>query len=519
MVAAGGAALFAGRDEADAATPSVAARSTIGKPVRGGTFTVGMLTAGTDETINPAKAVNVSDLVRITQLYDQLFTVGPNLGVVPTLALSAEPNKDASVYTIKLRDGVKWHDGTPFSADDVVWTMHWWNNPNSNAYGVVAPLIDFNKVRKINRLTVEVPLKMPAGEFVSVLTNNQQVILKAGTTEAQLNSHPIGTGPFKFQSFTPGQQSVFVANPHYWQEGKPYVAKLVMNTSFADEKSRQEALLSGAINISPFLPPLVFKSLQTSSGVKVLRALSNIGYSIIMRVDKGPFADVRVRQAMKHIIDRPAMIEASLGGYGVPGNDLLAPYTEYFLNLRPFAHDPERARSLLKAAGQEGMSFAFPTANFAPAAVPSATIFAEQAAKAGVKVNVQVVSPSTYYTSSGGFLTRPIGVDTGSPQQSLTVVYLETVARGAPFNESWWGHQPGGAASWKLIGEAIAATDPARAKQLWAEVQHQIYSGGGYINWVNTDDLAAVASNVHGLQATLAGYMNYARFLDGWIVN
>src|SRR5207248_2596383 len=103
-----------------------------GKPVRGGTLRVGMITAGPAETINPAKTVNLSDLLRIAQLYDNLFTVGPDVKtLVPVLALSAEPNGNATVWTLKLRPNVKWHDGKPFTADDVVYTLRSWANPNS----------------------------------------------------------------------------------------------------------------------------------------------------------------------------------------------------------------------------------------------------------------------------------------------------------------------------------------------------------------------------------------------------
>src|SRR6185369_13017915 len=101
-----------------------------------GTFTVGMITAGNSETINPAKAVNVSDLLRIAQLYDLLFCVGEDVEtLVPKLALSAESNKTATVWQIHLRDGVVWHNGKPFTADDVVWTMKGWADPASNAHG------------------------------------------------------------------------------------------------------------------------------------------------------------------------------------------------------------------------------------------------------------------------------------------------------------------------------------------------------------------------------------------------
>jgi peptide/nickel transport system substrate-binding protein len=488
--------------------------------VRGGTFRVGMITAGSAETINPAHAVNNVDLLRIAQLYDNLFTVGPDVKtLVPALALSAEPNKNATVWTLKLRPNVKWHDGKPFGADDVVYTLRSWANPNSNAHGQVANLVKFNAVRKIDRLTVEVPLLIPAGQFPSVLTFNQQCVIQNGTSQAQINSRPVGTGPFKFVSFNPGQQSVFARNPDYWQEGKPYVDKVIVNSSFADENSRKNALLSGAIDIAPILPPLVAKSLESSSQATLLRSPSVVQYWFLMRVDQGPFADNRVRQAMKLIADRPALVNGALAGYGTVANDLLGVDTQYYASdLTQRKQDIEQAKSLLKQAGKENFSFTLPTCNALPGFNPSATLFAQQAGQAGVKVNVQIVSANTYYTPSGGFLKRPIGLDYGAPFQSLTEVYRTFLTPDAPFNETWWGHQrPGGQAAWNLINEAISAVDPAKAEQLWHEVQVQQYNDGGILGWTNSDDLAAVGKNVRGISVGREGYMNYYRLLGGWL--
>jgi ABC-type transport system substrate-binding protein len=134
-----------------------------------------------------------------------------------------------------------------------------------------------------------------------------------------------------------------------------------------------------------------------------------------------------------------------------------------------------------------------------------------------VKVKVQVVSPSTYYTPAGGFLKRPIGLDIGAPFQSLTEVYRTFFTPGAPFNETWWGHQKGGRAAWRLLDQAISATDPAKAKQLWGEVQQQQYDSGGVLGWSNGDDLVAVRPNVRGVKTSLAGYMDYFRLQNAWL--
>jgi ABC-type transport system substrate-binding protein len=134
-----------------------------------------------------------------------------------------------------------------------------------------------------------------------------------------------------------------------------------------------------------------------------------------------------------------------------------------------------------------------------------------------VKVTVNQVPPSTYYTSTAGFLTRPICIDNGTTYTSLTTLYQTWYTKYAPFNETWWGHQAGGAAAENLIDQAIAATDPSKAQALWHEVQTQQYKQGGTLAFCNTDYLDATASNIHGLVTTPVRNLNGYRLQDAWI--
>ena len=147
----------------------------------------------------------------------------------PALALSAEPNKDANVWTIRLRSGVTWHDGRPFTADDVVYTFHGWANPANFAHAATGNLIDFSGLRKSDSLTVEVPLVASVADFPAFLTTYNNFIIQDGTTAHDFKTGPQGTGPFSFVSFTPGQSSVFKRNPNYWESGKPYVDQVVVD--------------------------------------------------------------------------------------------------------------------------------------------------------------------------------------------------------------------------------------------------------------------------------------------------
>ena len=134
-----------------------------------------------------------------------------------------------------------------------------------------------------------------------------------------------------------------------------------------------------------------------------------------------------------------------------------------------------------------------------------------------MKIAVQEISPTTYYTASTGFPTRPFCIDAGAPFQSLTSVYDAWYTSTSPYNETHWGQQPGGGADLKVISEAFAATEPAKAAELWNEVQMQQYDQGGVLAFATADYVDAVANNVRGLETTPVYFLNNYRLLDGWI--
>jgi len=167
------------------------------KPVYGGTLTAAFLSGGQAETISPALAYAPSDIARVQNLHDSLFRIGPNgYGDEPALAVAAESNADATVWTLHLLDGVTWHDGKPFTADDVVYTIKSWLGKHSFLEPIAAIIFDSNGVRKRDRLTVEVKLTRGVAEFRTITALYNAYVIQDGS---RLNS-PVGTGPFVYKS-------------------------------------------------------------------------------------------------------------------------------------------------------------------------------------------------------------------------------------------------------------------------------------------------------------------------------
>lgn len=490
-----------------------------GTPVTGGTFTLGVITGGSSETINPGLAGNYPDIARVFQLYDPLFEIGPDLQMVPRLATAAEPNKTATLWTLQLRPGVTWHDGKSFTAADVVYTIRGWQSPTNLGGAILTGLIDWSGVRQRGPLTVEVPLTVPVAEFPTLLGIYNNMMVQDGATTTELNTAPVGTGPFRFVSFQPGQNSVFDANHDYWEHPKPYVDRVVVDSSFTDETARLNALLSGAINVLPIIPPIEAREQMSSTSVRVLRAQSSGVIDFVMRVDAPPFDDVRVRTAVKLLANRQALIDGAISGFGQIGNDLLGKGAPYYNGSLHRPYDPEQAKFLLKAAGQENLSFTLPIAPAGPGFIESATLLAAQAQAVGVTIDIKQIPAANYFSYTAGYLKRPIQASTAFPPPSLTAAFRGYTSQGAPYNETSWGSQPGAASADKLLAAAIAALDPAKAKELWAEVELQQFDEGGYLIWTYADNLDAVATDIRGLTTSNPAPLNNYRLLDGWIAS
>ncbi|EQD36219.1 peptide ABC transporter,substrate-binding protein, partial [mine drainage metagenome] len=140
---------------------------------------------------------------------------------------------------------------------------------------------------------------------------------------------PNGTGPYKYKSFTPGQQSTFVRNPNYWKAGLPYLDEVII-TDFADEASMLNALQAGELDAIGGIGAQSYNSLKSNTGVSTLSSKSGAFQPFTMRVDQKPFSDVRVRQAFRLAVNRPELINSSLGGYGFVGADVSSPFDPYY---------------------------------------------------------------------------------------------------------------------------------------------------------------------------------------------
>jgi peptide/nickel transport system substrate-binding protein len=462
-----------------------------GQPKYGGRLRVGHVGGGQGESFNPGRGSTFIDSSRMYNLYDPLTRVNERNEDEPGLALEWNANADSTVWEIKLRPDVVWHNGKDFTADDVIYTFRSMGDPNHVGHSAVTN-IELADLKKLDDLTLRVPLKGPNARPWDSFVFFPNVVIQDGTTDF---SKPVGTGAFMFESFTVGERSRCKKNPNYWEEGKPYVDEWE-DISIDDDTARLNALRSGEIDAMSQLPYLLAKVQKEQGQIQVIDAPSPSIHVILMAVDLDPFTDKRVRQAFRLIADRQALIDGALAGFGTLGNDLAGKGLPYFADDLPAREqDLEQAKSLLKAAGQEDLRVTLHTSKIVPGFVEAATLFAEQARGAGVTIDLKQ-EPANAYFDTSLLYTKLNFAQSQWPVTSLGQWYDQSLLSDAVWNETHWRDPTFD----KMIGDAEGATDEATATERWHKAQEIQYEEGGYIVWVNVDIVDAAATNLKGIK-------------------
>src|SRR6266704_1831351 len=376
------------------------------RPKRGGDLKVGLTGGGPTDTVGLHKGITYLDSSRLQSLYSPLVQLDANAELEYMLAESITPNNDFTQWEIKLKPGVTFHNGKPLTAQDVIFTL---NRIVSNGYSGTIPLgpIDIKNTKASDTHTALVKMTKPYSSFVIQLAASwvYLYIAPVGFNPAK----PVGTGPYMFKSFSSGQRSVFTRNPHYWRSGLPYADTLEI-IDFANTVSLADALQTGVIHAAGTLDGPQMATLDNASGVKGIPSKGGGIVPFTMRVDVPPFHDVRVRQALRLLVDRAQLIDSALDGHGSLANDVFSPFDKDF-NTKLVRHtDVAQAKFLLKQAGQENLTVTLTTSQIATGTVAMATVLAEQAKVAGVKINVNNVPSGTFF-GTGKYLQWPFSQD------------------------------------------------------------------------------------------------------------
>ncbi|MEJ7706122.1 MAG: ABC transporter substrate-binding protein [Nocardioidaceae bacterium] len=503
-VAGGLAGCGGGTTESSSSQPSVA-----GTPKRGGNFRLGVTGGGAKDIFDGQNIITKPDQARLVSAFETLLTFDDDYQLTSDGLAESVTADTPTQYTIKLRKGIEFQDGKTMTADDVIYSLQRIGTEENGLTGFAATAsMDIGGLKKLDQYTVRLPLKTPDSTVPQTLAS-----YTFGIVPVDYKAYPapqIGTGPYKLKSFAPGQESVSERNPNYWRSGEPYFDTVTI-TNFADSTAQVNALLGGQIDAMTDVPASQVQALE-SQQMKSLISKTGGWVPLCMAIDMAPFDDNRVRQAMRLIVDRDAMIAQIASGYGFLANDLYSPFDDGYNDTLPQrTQDIDQAKSLLKAAGQEGLTVDLHTTNGAAGMVSLATVFASQAKDAGVTVNVKNVP--NYYGDQ--YLKLAFSVDFWGTRGYLNQVQQGSLAT-SPYNETHWPPNSGEGSDFaSLYQQALAATDDAKRIELQHEMQKLEYDFGGYIIPFFGSLIDGYSPKVQGLQPS-KGTLNLATYGHGY---
>ncbi|MBO8183962.1 ABC transporter substrate-binding protein [Streptomyces spirodelae] len=479
-----------------------------GKPKRGGRLRAAFAGGGAGETLDPHLSNLFADVARAKALFDKLADYGADLSAQPRLAEKWEANKALDRWQVTLRKAT-FHDGRPVTAQDVLYSYRRIADPKK-AFRAKASLepIDLDASRPTGRRSVEFVLKRPTAEFPNVLAAFGAYIVPENATD--FDKKPIGSGPFRFVSFAPGRSAVFRRYEEYW-DGAPHLDELEFIVA-NEESARVNALLGGQVEYAHELNPTTARAHEGRGQIGIVRLRNSAMQAFCMKTDRAPFDDKRVREAFFLIADREELVRGALSGAGEIGNDLFGKGYEYYADSLPQREqDLDRARVLLKKAGAENLKVTLDTSAVAAGFTEAASIFRDQAKKAGVTLDVKMGSKDSYWNDilDGGTLccyrSGAMPIESHVSQRLLT---------DSTTNATKWKHKDFDA----LYQQVQSTRDKKERAAVYERMQRRLYTEGGFLVWGFADWILGTARTVKGVERKApANTLDWARFDKVWL--
>ncbi|CDZ58757.1 ABC transporter substrate-binding protein [Neorhizobium galegae] len=466
------------------------------KPAKGGTLRISVDQAAS--VIHPL-LTRVNPEYLVTELlYSNLTRLKVDMSVEPDLAESWTPNDGLTEWTFKLRKGVTFHDGSLFTAKDVVATFKAildpaTASPGRNNVGPISDIVavdDTTVLFKLSGAYADLPVAM-------AYTNARIIPASIATGDLKsLSTKAVGTGPFKLVSYEPDRLIVVERNPNYYDPARPYLDRIEVQV-FPDISAEGSAMIAGNVDIISTLQPTEYLRLDGNAGVEVLRTPSGQFCNINFGCDTAPFNDARVRRAIALTVDREAMVNFVTEGFGTPGNDTpLNPSYQFFKAAKQRQKNIAEAKKLLAEAGFPNGLQATLIASDRPAVrTQLAVALKEMAKEAGITINVQTMPHATYLEQvwkKGSFYVGFYNMQP-TPDGIFKLLYTSD----ASWNETRWNNKAFDA----LVAEARGTIDAAKRTELYTKAQELMNEEVPSIIPSFFDVLSAKRSWVSGYQA------------------
>ena len=464
------------------------------------------LASGADAITFDIQATNTQSTTRIArQIYETLIFQGDDLSLSPGLAEKWE-TVDDTTYVFHLKEGVKFHNGEPFTADDVAYTMK--RAAKSADIGHIVGAIDESKIKVIDEHTIEIGTKEPFGPFLTHLAHPATGIMNEKAVEAGGEDYgvkPVGTGPYTLEEWISGSEITLKAFDGYHGD-KPKSDKIVFKV-IKEEDTRLIALENGEIDIALDIAPNDVAKVEANPDLKMYReqnlSTAYVGFNV---ASKTPISDPKVRQAISHAVDVDSIIKTIYQGVGTkavgPVNSLVFGFND---KLKPYDYDMDKAKALLEEAGYaDGFSFKFYVGNNNAQRVSTAEVIKESLSKLNITVEISQLEWGAFLEASANgepdmFALGWTTVTTDADYGLYPLFHSEQF--GAAGNRSFYKNDRVD----ELLSAAKGEIDVEARKAMYEEAQVLITEDAPWIFIQSGEDVIAASAKVEGFKNNPTG--------------
>ncbi len=482
---------------------AAAAACTLNAPAEAKEITVAVGAAFS--TLDPYDCPDVMTRAVAKSIYEGLFTWDKDLNAIPQLAEGYEVSEDGLVYTIKLKTGVKFHDGSDFNADAVKKNFDRFLNPE-NRLSRLSSYALIEKVEAADPTTAIFTLKKPLSGFIGRLaaTTPQMICpsyLDQYGSNKQLATRACGTGPYVFKSFSPTDGLVVEKNPNYRVPGIPKLDGITF-VPVVENSTRAAMLRTGEAHFISPLPVEQIAQLKNDKSIEIqtMPSLMSRYLSINNRVK--PFSDKRVREAINYAINKEALCKVAYSGYAVPQEGIIPPKLPTALKMGPWPYDPQKARELLKDAGYpNGFETTLWSGYSNTTAAKAVQFIQQQLAQVGIKVQTRLLEPGVR-TNDVYSVKNPddakvrlyyIGWADSTMDPDLTIRPILDSREAPPkfMNAAYYSNPELD----KLLDQAVEERDPTKRRELYNQAQKLVWEDAPWAFLLYEESTAG--ANVH----------------------
>jgi peptide/nickel transport system substrate-binding protein len=485
-------------------------RRAAAQPKQGGTLRIGIAHGATSDGYDPALWDQVFVQVFATARHGYLTEVAADGSLIGEMAESWEASPDAKTWTFKIRQGVSFHSGKPVTSDDVVASIN--HHRGADSTSAAKPVVEAITDIKTDGDNVVITLSGGNADFPFIMSDYHLPVMPSSEGKIDPTSSD-GCGGYVVQSFDPGVQATLTRTPNYWKPDRAHFDGLEL-LAILDPAARQNALLTGAVDVIDAVELSTVHMLERAPGIKLLPVTGGQHYVFPMDARAAPFTDNNIRLALKWGLDRQELLDKILNGYGSIGNDHPISTANRYHNgeLEQHMFDADKAKYYLKQAGLDTLDVTLSAADAAfTGAVDAAVLYSESAAKAGINITVDRAPNDGYWDNV--WMKKPFCASYWGGRPTEDWMFSTAYAAGAPWNESFWSNDRFN----QLLIEARSELDEDKRRAMYYEMQDLVSNQGStvipmFASYVMAHSDAVATPEKVGANWTLDGF----RAVERW---